>query len=406
MHEISENSTLVKHLVGKNLSFKKSISRGLSVGILAFGVFEGISLVNMNVPRIPVPWLLSFVIIIIQIVLFLKISQILRRPRTEDFLFVLGLSYEQRKDVACKSFNAVHRTILPFVISGTVVSVILEMFIVKEKSIINLFVVPVLLLGVNLLLFQIGRMLFRSGVIRVVKRDERNRGFVLFSNESIRKSFSSFVANISSRVSSLAPVTVRPLVKRNIMYLLRSDPFIFPFFTIAAPVFLTLFMLLIGKSSAQFLDFFSVLCVFVLNFYYAGLLQEASVKFKECPYYNFSPKTLFMGHFVTIALLAVPYALIFIGVTNIQLFSLHGVLRLFTYAIALVATLMVNCRAVLHPERKDSDSATDFLFLVIGIGTGIFIPYFGWIFEIATIAAVILLEWESVTNKKLVAPSA
>lgn len=239
-----------------------------------------------------------------------------------------------------------------------------------------------------------------------MRKDERSGGFVLFSNESFRKALASVIMKVSSIIVTPVPRAIRPLVRRNIIYLLRCDPFLFPLFTIAAPVILVLFMFLIGKSSSLFLDFFNVICVFVLNYYYASHLQEASVKFRECPYYEFFPRTLFITHFTTILLLGIPYILIFAGVLNVQLFSFAGIMRFFTYLLALIATMTVNCRAVLNPDRKDSDSATDFLFLIIGVGTGIFIQYWGWIFEFVTIAAVLLLEWNTVTNRKIIPQTA
>jgi len=353
-----------------------------------------------------VPWLLFVAATIIQIVLFTKISQILRKPRREDFLFVLGLCYRQRKAVAQKSFAAVHSSFFPFTCSASAVSVILEFIVIKERSIINLIIAPVVLLSFNYLLFHLGKIVFDRGLIRIMRKDERSGGFVLFSNESFRKALASVIMKVSSIIVTPVPRAIRPLVRRNIIYLLRCDPFLFPLFTIAAPVILVLFMFLIGKSSSLFLDFFNVICVFVLNYYYASHLQEASVKFRECPYYEFFPRTLFITHFTTILLLGIPYILIFAGVLNVQLFSFAGIMRFFTYLLALIATMTVNCRAVLNPDRKDSDSATDFLFLIIGVGTGIFIQYWGWIFEFVTIAAVLLLEWNTVTNRKIIPQTA
>jgi hypothetical protein len=402
MTTANAENALVTHLIGSVPDFNRSLSKGATLGVLTFVIFEGISLINPNVPRVPAPWLIAFSIWIAQLVLLFKISRFLKRPRIEDFFFVTGMNYDQRKKIAMRSYGAVHEAILPFTVVSVLIAITLEFTIVKERSFINIGIVPLAFCALTLLFYKIGTVILDKGLIKISLRDIRNTGLSSFFNMKIFVLFAKMILTISKVITSVSPRSIRPLTIRNVLYLLRSAPLQLSLLIVTAPVLLTLFLLLIGNPQSPFVLFFPILTVFLLNYFYAGLLLEASLKFKECPYYEYSPKRLLFSHLFTTALFALPYIFIYICIINKNILSLSGLMRTVTFFTSLGATLLVSSRAVLHFERKDSDSVTDWLLFIIGIAPGLFIPNFGWIFALLISGVFLLLEWETFFQKKII----
>lgn len=395
----SAQNLLVKRIIGFNPSFSQSVLRGAGAGVLFFGIFEAVSMINPNAPRIPVPTLLVIAVFVLQMLLFLKISRILRFPRIEDFLFIIRISYRQRKKIAVRALLESQKAILPFISSCTLVSVILEIFIYKERELSNLAGVPAGLLLFTYFFPRIGASVLKSNLVRPVSRDSQQSGVQNSQGIRIFTVLSRFFFCVSNAAGKLAPISLRPYVTRNMLYLFRSDPFLFPFFTLVAPVLLILVLVLIGDRELLFVDFFTVLTFFVLSFYYATYFQEASVWFRECPYYDFSHKRMRNAQIFTSAILSIPYTVIFLSATNTALLSLAGMARTVTFLCALGTIILINCRISINPKRKDSDIGID-LALFIGVAIGIFVPLFGWLFPLAITGVINLLGWGSVCKNR------
>src|SRR5690554_2389768 len=173
----SAQNLLVKRIIGFNPSFSQSVFRGAGAGVLFFGIFEAVSMINPNAPRIPVPTLLVIAVFVLQMLLFLKISRILRFPRTEDFLFIIRISYRQRKKIAVRALLESQKAILPFITSCTLVSVILEIFIYKERELSNLAGVPAGLLLFTYFFPRLGASVLKSNLIRPVYGIHNNQVF-------------------------------------------------------------------------------------------------------------------------------------------------------------------------------------------------------------------------------------
>lgn len=395
MNDLSVQNCLIRNLVGTLSAKKRSITKGVALGGLLFGLFEFISMVNPNAPRVPVPWLLGLTVWIAQVTVFIKIAVFLRYPRREDFFFVIAMSSEHRKRLAASSLSSVHKAIAPFVFSSLGTGMLLEFLIFRERSFVILLVLPVVVIAVAWLIFMISSSLFNRGIIRPSAQDDRYRGR-FFKRAAFLSAFSSWIIKISKGAGSFAPLRIRPYVIRNVMYLLRTDPLQFSLFSCAAPVLLFLFMVMIIKQSSPFMEFFTLLTVFILNSYYSTRLQEAVVRLKQCSYYRYDSRMVLWAHLFTVAIFSLPFVLVFSGAINVHLISVSGFFRMLTFLIAFAATLFISCRAVLHPQRKDSESATDFIFFILAVATGLFVPLYGWIFPLLGIVAVVLLEWETI----------
>ncbi|HEX3020115.1 MAG TPA: hypothetical protein VHP36_07420 [Chitinispirillaceae bacterium] len=392
---------LIKQLVGPLAQKKLSWSKGGALGVLLFALFEFISMINPNAPRIPVPWLLALTIWTGQITIFVKTASFLRYPRREDFFFVMAMSSDQRKKLARESVSSVHDAIWPFIFCSLGAGMVLEFLVFREHSLVNLLVLPVLVIAGAWIIFKAGTAIFNKGIIRPTVKDERRQGNSFLNGAAISSFYSSMVIKISKAAGLLTPLKIRPFVIRNVMYLLRSDPLQFFLFTCTAPVLLALFMLLLIKQSSPFMEFFTILTVFVLNSYYSSHLQEATVRLQQCPYYSYNPRLLLSTHLFTVAALSLPFVFIFLVAVNVHLISVSGLFRVMTFLFALAATFLINCRAVLHPQRKDSESGTDFLIFIFVVAPGLFIPFFGCIFPLLGVTAVTLLEWETVVQHRL-----
>lgn len=392
MNSTSVQKHLIRNLIGPLSRKKRSISKGIALGVLLFGLFEFLSMVNPNAPRIPVPWLLGLTIWISQVAVFIKIAVFLRYPRREDFFFVMALSNDQRKELASASMLLVHNAITPFICSSLGTGILLEFFVFRERSFINLLVLPSVVIAVVWLIFIISVNLLNRGFVRPSAQDDRRWGhFVAFPSV-----LSLLIVKISRAIGFFAPQKIRPFVIRNVMYLLRTDPLQFLLFTCAAPVLLLLFMILIIKQSSPFMEFFTLLAVFVINSYYSFNLKESSVILKRCPYYRYDSRLVLWAHLFTVAIFSSSFILVFSGIVNVHLISVSGMIRMLTFLIAFAATLFISNRAVLHPQRKDSESAIDFIFFILAVATGLFVPLYGWIFPLLGIVATVLLEWETI----------
>lgn len=383
---------LIRNLVGPLSRKKRSSSKGVALGVLLFGLFEFFSMINPNAPRVPVPWLLGLTIWIAQFAVFIKIAVFLRYPRREDFFFVMTMNSNQRKELAAASITSVHNAITPFVFSSLGTGILLEFFVFRERSFINLLVLPVVVIAMSWLIYMISVCLFNRDFIKPSAQDDRRRGHLV----ALPSVLSLMIIKVSKGVGFFTPHKIRPFVIRNVMYLLRSDPLLFLLFTCAAPVLLLLFMILTIKQSSPFMEFFTLLAVFVLNSYYSSNLKESAEILKRCPYYRYDPRLVLWAHLFTVAIFSFPFILVFSGTVNVHLISADGPLRMLTFLIAFAATLLISCRAVLHPQRKDSESATDFIFFILAVATGLFVPLYGWIFPLLGIIATVLLEWETI----------
>ncbi|NLG16058.1 MAG: hypothetical protein GX556_01865 [Fibrobacter sp.] len=386
-------SYLVRYLIGKVPDKRRSIYRGLFSGLLLFGIFEGISLVNSNIPQIPAVWLLSIVMPLGLIFTFIKISRVVRFPRTCNFFFVICLSSQQRKQIAARSIRAIYEAIMPFVISCAAVIAILEFSVMRDRSIMNLVIIPVVLILFIVLLFRVSEALLAGKLLRNSSKDmmlaQLHTGQFFVS-----VLFAKVILTLSRTAGRLTPEAIRPLVIRNFLYLFRSDPLIFPFFICAAPVLLSVLLILINNPLSPFLDFFTLLAIFSLCYYNANQLRESRLRLKECPWYEYGSKQFLLSFAALSVLLAVPFTAIFLIRTRSTLFSAAGLVRAGTLFLALIPILLTAARPALRTEKKDSDIATDaVLFLAATLGC--FIPLFGWIFTVLTLAAVLLLQWET-----------
>jgi hypothetical protein len=383
---------LIRNLVGPLSIKKRSISKGVAMGVLLFGLFEFLPMINSNAPRIPVPWLLGLTIWIAQVAVFIKIATFLRYPRREDLFFVMAMNSDQRKELAAASMTSVHNAITPFICSSLGTGMLLEFFVFRERLIVNLLVLPAGVSIVAWLIFMISVNLLNRGFIRPSARDDRRRsGLIAFPTV-----LSLLIIKISKGIGFFIPHKIRPFVIRNVMYLLRNDSLQFLLFTCAAPVLLLLFMILIIKQSSSFMEFFTLLTVFVLNSYYSSTLKESSVILKRCPYYRYDSRLVLWAYFFTVAIFLFPFILVFAITVNVHLISVGGLIRMLTFLIAFAATLFISCRAILHPQRRDSETAIDFMIFILAVATGLFIPLYGWIFPLLGIVATVLLEWDTI----------
>jgi len=383
---------LIRNLVGTLSEKKRSFAKGVTLGVLLFGLFEFLSTINPNAPRIPVPWLLGLTIWIAQIAVFIKIAAFLRYPRREDFFFVMAMNSGQRKELAVASMTSVHNAITPFICSSLGTGMLLEFLVIRERSFINLLLLPSVVIIGAWLIAMISVNLLNRGFIRPLTQDARRKGHLVIYPPVL----SSLIIKISKVIGSFTPHKIRPFVIRNVMYLLRTDSLQFLLFTCAAPALLLLFMILTIKQSSPFMEFFTLLTVFVLNSYYSSTLKESAATLKKCPYYRYDPRLVFWAHIFTAAFFSFPFILVFSCTANVYLISLSGLLRIMTFLIAFAATLLINCRAVLHPQRKDSEAATDFVIFILAVATGLFVPLYGWIFPLLGIVATVLLEWDTI----------
>jgi hypothetical protein len=385
---------LRRYVTGRLHGPSEAVFKGAFWGALATAIFEMASLVNDMVPRVPVSWLIMAVVPIVETVLLFRIAAILRHPRTEDFLFTIRISHKQRKELALFSFSSVQKIILLFSSSMIAAAAALEFVVMRERMIINLVVVPAVTIGLTAGIGWIGLFLLRNDLIKPVKKDMLDTDRKEMFTASLGAAFRKVVNSISFKIGSIAPVNLKALVIRNFLYLFRKDPFIFLFFTVAAQVFLFFLCLLLGDRSSPFIGLFTVLFAFMLSVRNASLLQDATQKLDECPYYSFDKRDIFGGYVFAFSLLSLLYPVIFAVISWNSLFSTEGILRFVTLLTAIFVSMVISARSVLSSNRKNSDVASDwFLFGTVCIG--FFIPFVGWIFPVVALFVVVLLEWES-----------
>lgn len=387
---------LVRNLVGNFPNKNKLMFQGITSGATFFAIFEFLSVVNKNLPRCPVSWLLMFIVPIAQILFIARIVSILQVPRRSNLFFIYGLDFKHRLTLALTAFQAAQNMLKSFVIPALLTSVALEITILHQFSIFDTLISPLLLLGWLFLLPVIGKAMIEKRFFKPVKTDrlpESSGSTVLFSDQ-----FAKLLLRLGHSISSLTPKNLRPLVLRNIFVLFRSEMFLLPLFLIAAPVLQMVLILIVQDMSSPFVDFFSLIIFFATGSWYASLIREANAMSIENPYYNFPRKRILLAFTATFAVLTIPIFLVYLGAISSQLLSIKGITRLFTAGIMIVLTALLTSTNVYHPFRKDSEQVGGALFFGGGC-IGLFINYFGFVFPVLVGIAFFLKEWAVLNSR-------
>jgi hypothetical protein len=390
MSDYNVPQKLVQNLVGVFPNKNKLLFQGLTSGITFFAIFEFLSVVNNNLPRFPVPWLLMVIVPIAQLIFIGRIVSILRVPRRSDLFFIYGLDFKHRLTLALTAFEAAQNMLKSFVVPALLTSVVLEISILHKFSIFDTLVSPLLLLGWLFLLPVIGKGMIEKGFFKPVKSDrlpESSGNTVLFSDQ-----FANLLLKFGHFVSSLTPKHLRPLVLRNIFVLFRSEMFLLPLFLFAGPVLQIVLILIVKDMSSPFVDLFSMIILFAVGSWYASLIREANAISVENPYYKFDRRRILLAFAATFAVLTVPIFLVYLGAISSQLLSIKGFTRLLTAGIMIILTDLLTSTNVYHPLRKDSEQVGAALFFGGGC-IGLFINYFGFIFPLLVGIAFFLKEW-------------
>ncbi|MBN1603461.1 MAG: hypothetical protein JW915_17760 [Chitinispirillaceae bacterium] len=391
MSEQAVPHVLIRNIIGTIPDKKKLVIQGITSGITCFLIFEMFSVVNTNVPRFPVPWLLMIIVPIAEMVFFSRIVSILRMPRRDDLFFIYGLDYNQRQSLALTAFHSAQTMLRSFTLPLLVTALTLEITVLHLYSIWEIVVPAVALTGLLCFFPWAGKLAFEKGFFRPVKTDRMPgtvKNAIPFS-----ETFSSVLIVLGTRISSLVPVVFRPIVLRNVFILFRSEPLLIPLFLLTAPVIQIVLILVVRDIHSPFVDFFSSIVFFALSSWYVSLIREANASIRENPLYNFDRKQMMLAYVCTFIILAVPLLLVYTVVIVPVVFSVAGITRLITTVTLFLLIPFITSTLVYDPYRKDGEQMTTTLFFGGGC-IGLFVGYFGYIFPLLVFTAFMLKEWK------------
>jgi hypothetical protein len=389
---------LAEGLIGTVPTPRKSVIKGVLSGIVMFLIFECVSVFDDNIPRIPAAWLMMVATVAVESVLFFRIARLLHQPRRSDFHFIIRLDYRQRIAIARRAAHKAHRTFITFTGAVLLTAAVLEMTIIRERSVMTLLVIPCVSMLVMVTAALLMKFAIAHRAIRCSHRDTTESGEVKGGNGFFRKRLARISVPIARLVCTVMPRQVRLAVTRNVLYLLRGEIVLTILILAAAPVVLVVLMLMINDPLSPFVTLLPLLAVFMMNQHFAAELAEATEKLVECHWYAMRPVTLFFSSFLTLLLPASVPAIIFLAIAFPTFFSLAGAIRLLNFLIALIAAITVGCRSIMTVHRNDSDPFVALmLFAVIVVGN--FIPWAGAVFSAAAVLVMVLLDWEMLRGR-------
>jgi hypothetical protein len=392
MSEQAVPRVLIRNLVGTFPDTKKLIIQGITSGITFFLIFEMLSVVNNNVPRFPVPWLLMIIVPIAEMIFISRIVSILRIPRREDLFFIYGLDYSQRQSLALTAFNSAQTMLRNFSIPSLVTALLLEITVLHVYSILEILVPAVVLTGLLYTFAGVGKLALEKGLFNPVTTD-RIPGTTK-NTMPFNETFSKVLLKTGIAISMRVPVQLRPVVLRNIFILFRSEPMLIPLFMITAPVLQIVLILVVGDMHSPFVDFFSSIVFFAVSSWYASLIREANAAIRDNPQYTFGKKQTMLGYVCTFCILTIPLLLVYAGAIAPLIMSIEGMTRLITTVAMFILVSFITSAVVYDPYRKDGEQITTAFFFGGGC-IGLFIAYFGSVFPLLVFTAFMLKEWKS-----------
>lgn len=386
-------------LVGPVPGARNSLFKGALAGLVSFGIFEYGSFVNDNIPRVPVAWLFIVFVFAMELVLFMRVVGLLHEPRKENLFFVLNVSYALRQKVAVKASRAVHRAVLSFMVMALTVASGLEYLILGERSVIMLGIIPVSSMLLLLVVAFVSRQLIGRRYIPLARNDSSVQESTGTSHSYFAAALAERVVSIARSTAQIAPHSVRPLVMRNILYLVRGELFITLLLLIATPVLLAVFIFMLPDMPTPFRSFFPLLGVFIVNMHHGIAFQEAAEQSNRYPWYHFRQRTIAAANFISLSILSIPIVLSFVVVSALTLGTVAGLVSAGNFLLALAVTIGISCRMVSGFVRKDSDISVDLMLFAL-VALGVFVPWVGGVFSLIAMGIIVLLSWKVLRGKR------
>lgn len=389
---------LERHLVGRTLPPLRAAVSGAVLAAIAFFLFEWASVLNSNIPRIPVAWLLAVMLPLIEGIMYLRLRGIIKYPRSHDFLFVLRINFAQRRELASRIQRRSTVSFLAFSGAAALVALFGEFFVIRERSLPALLGVPFFLVAIVAIMGYVYELLLRSAFVKPSQKDSVKVAGGVLGGTAFGHLRSSMVQAGVIVAGRLTPGSVRALVKRNAIYLLRGEPLLLLSATIGAPLFLVLLLLLIHDAPAGFDALFAVLGVIIINSVHGTIVQESADQLARCPYYAPPLRKVIQSTMYSAMLLSLPVAITFVVFALVKYPLANAASLLLSFGMGLAAILFYLGTLVVYPSRIYGEHFNDWLLCAL-IGIGMFVPWLGWLFPLAVIIVVALFEIDALKFK-------
>jgi hypothetical protein len=390
-------ATLSASLIGPVDPWRAAV-KGTMLGTLAFLIFEFASKFNENIPRVPVAWLMMVATLAIETVLLFRFINFLRFPRKQDFMFVARLGYMQRIAIALHSSKRAHAAFIPFTGAALAVAAVLEAAVMGERSPMVLVALPCVTL-----LFMAGTGVFcRFAISRrwigVAHRDDTKGANMVGGGAFFRTLLARYSVVVARRLSGwVRSRSIRMLLMRNLLYLLRGEIVLTLLLLIAVPVLLFFLMLLIGDPWSPFVSLLPLVTAFMMQLHFVGEFGEAAAALPACYWIAVRSRSIVLSNFLSLMLPLVVVLPVYYLVTAATLVTPAGVVRGVNELLFFMVTAAIGAFRVSSGNRRDQDGVTDFL-LFAGIVVGNFIPWSGSVFAVAVAGVLLLLNREMVRS--------
>ncbi|MBN1760060.1 MAG: hypothetical protein JW863_17170 [Chitinispirillaceae bacterium] len=391
-------ATLSASLIGPVPDPGRAVVKGSMLGTLAFLIFEFASKFNENIPRVPVAWLLMVATLAIETVLLFRLVSFVRFPRKPDFMFVARLGYAQRITVALHASKRAHAAFIPFTGAALAVAAVLEAAAMDERSPMVLAALPCVTL-----LFMAGTGLFcRFAISRrwvgVTHRDDTKGIHAVGEVPFFRALLARKSIVVARCLSGWMPSrSIRMLLMRNLLYLLRGEIILTLLLLIAVPVLLFFLMLLIGDPWSPFVSLLPLVAAFMMQLHFIGEIGEAAVALPACYWIAVRYRSILVSNLLSLMLPLAVVLPVYYLVTASTLVTPAGAVRGGNELLFFMVTAAIGAFRVSSGKRRDQDGVTDFL-LFAGIAVGNFIPWSGSVFAVAVAGVLLLLNREMVRS--------
>ncbi|MFP4163335.1 MAG: hypothetical protein ACLFVE_05100 [Chitinispirillaceae bacterium] len=387
--------TAEREILGISRPFRRPAIKGVMLGVLVFSIFEYVPFIRptCGIPPIPTTWLIGIGALAGWTVLNLRFLGVLRNVRREDLFFVYGFGISQRREVLFGMLHKFRRIWLCFVSGALGAALVLEIFILGERSFMNLALVPV---GVVFGLVGSGTLFKKIIAITGPSPKDSRPLLSLPGKESFYSRFkASYVLILSKSISRCAPRRMYPLVFRNFLYLLRSEPFQ-PLLFVAVPLFLFVLLRYVGNTAYGMNECILMVAAFFIQMNNTVSLREAAFKLSVHPCSRARGRELLLSSAFLQSVPALCAVAVFPLLIDFQASAMYAA-RAFQFILALMVMSLVTGRSTMLSEER----RYGFECSLLGIcGLGLFIPWLGSVFIFLALFMVLFAEWRYIKRNE------
>jgi hypothetical protein len=373
-------------LFGKTLTTASVIVSAVIIVIPAFMLFELPALIPLPtfpVPTIPCDYQAVAGVLFFMTIILRKPWQVLRFPRHNSVLFVIGLTWSERM-IHCKVFTK-RKMLECLLFLGVLFSVrYVLVFIFDHHWTITGLLLP------EIPVFMIFGVLYTLSDKIVESIPCSKKEYVTAAHNTISSGIHSekggTYLSIARIIASAIPKPVHTIVVRMILYIIRRDALGAMFLHLSAVIICSIAAFVLPQSVEMLVRIVLVAVPVFLFSEHHDAIRGAIEKTIDCPYWNFSSRQIVLAGTVLYGIISMPYLLIFIVRQIVHLNSADFV-AIINFFIATIALCTVAGRSFFISAWDKKENAGSLVIWAGSVILCLLMPILGVIFSTLILAS-------------------